>query len=185
MKINNVHVGVPSFIPCLRIAQTAVVGTGIFYVAVTYAQTADFRTSASGVKTFANSTAPLGDLGQRYIGSIMATLIDFGATISVFASAHGTANASERILFSMGRDGFMSNRLGTTSLRTSSPAMAVAIVMIITFAIVLRWSRAPGINRASLFGFLGTIGVFLILVAYILTNVGAIRFFVARRLWRY
>lgn len=162
---------------------TAVVGTGIFYVAVTYAQTVGFGTSAAGVKTFASSTAPLGDLGQRYIGSVMATLINFGATISAFASALGTANASARILFSMGRDGFMSNRLGTTSPRTSSPAMAVAIVMIITFAIVLGWSRAPGINGASLFGFLGTIGVFLILVAYILTNVGAIRFFVARRLW--
>jgi len=41
------------------------------------------------------------------------------------------------------------------------------------------------LNGAALFGYLGTIGVFLILVAYILTNVGAIRFFVARRLWRW
>src|SRR5215469_1110147 len=120
---------------------TAVVGTGIFYVAVTYAQTVGFGTSATGVQTFAKSTAPLGDLGQRYVGSVMATLINFGATISAFASALGTANASARILFSMGRDGFISNRLGTTSPRTSSPAMAVAIVMIVTFAIVLGWSR--------------------------------------------
>jgi amino acid transporter len=162
---------------------TAVIGTGIFYVAVTYAQTVGFGTSTSGVQAFANSTAPLGDLGQRYVGSVMATIINFGATISAFASALGTANASARILFSMGRDGFITNRIGTTSSRTGSPAIAVAIVMILTFVIVLGWSRAPGINGASLFGFLGTIGVFLILVAYILTNIGAIRFFVARRLW--
>lgn len=38
-------------------------------------------------------------------------------------------------------------------------------------------------SRWDLFGYLGTIGVFLILVAYILTNIGAIRFFLARRLW--
>jgi amino acid transporter len=113
----------------------------------------------------------------------MATLIDFGATISAFASALGTTNAGARILFSMGRDGFISDRLGTASRRTSSPALAVTIVMIIAFAVVLGWSRAPGINGASLFGFLGTIGVFLILVAYILTNIGALRFFVTRRLW--
>lgn len=161
----------------------AVVGTGIFYVAVTYTQTVGFGTSASGIHTFAGSTAPLGDLSQRYIGRAMATIIDLGATISAFASALGTANASARILFSMGRDGFINNRIGTTSRRTASPAIAVAIVMIITFAVVLIWSRAPGINGAALFGFLGTIGVFLILVAYILTNVGAIRFFVSRRLW--
>jgi amino acid transporter len=161
----------------------AVFGTGIFYVVVTYAQTVGFGTSTSGVQAFASSTAPLGDLGQRYVGNVMAILIDFGATISAFASALGTANGSARILFALGRDGFISNRLGTTSRRTGSPALSVAVIMIITFAVVLGWSRAPGINGALIFGYLGTIGVFLILVAYILTSVGAIRFFVARRLW--
>ena len=119
---------------------------------------------------------------QNHIADFCSRVIA-SATISAFASALGTANASARILFSMGRDGFINNRIGTTSRRTASPAIAVAIVMIITFAVVLIWSRAPGINGAALFGFLGTIGVFLILVAYILTNVGAIRFFVSRRLW--
>ncbi len=162
---------------------TAVVGTGLFYVIVTYAQSVGFGTSAKGVATFAASTAPLGDLGQHYVGPVMATLINLGATISAFASALGTANASSRILFSMGRDGFITNRLGSTSRRTGSPFISVAIVMVVTFAVVLGWSRAPGINGAALFGYLGTIGVFLILVAYILTNAGAIRFFVSRRLW--
>jgi amino acid transporter len=163
----------------------AVVGTGIFYVAVTYTQTVGFGTSAPSVQAFASSTASLGDFGQRNIGGAMTTAIDFGATISAFASALGTANAGARILFSMGRDGFITNRLGTTSRSTSSPAIAVAVVMIFTFAVILLWSRAPGINGATLFGYLGTIGVSLILVAYILTNVGAIRFFAARRLWRW
>jgi amino acid transporter len=161
----------------------AVIGTGIFYVAVTYAQTVGFGTSAAGVQAFASSTAPLGDLGQRYVGSVMGTLIDLGATISAFASALGTANAGSRILFSMGRDGFIHDRLGGASRRTGSPVLSVSVVMILTFIIILGWSRAPGINGASLFGYLGTIGVFLILVAYILTNIGAIRFFMARRLW--
>ena len=161
----------------------AVIGTGIFYVAVTYAQTVGFGTSPTGVQAFAASTAPLGDLGQRYVGNVMGTLIDLGATISAFASALGTANAGSRILFSMGRDGFITDRLGGASRRTGSPALSVAVVMILTFLIVIIWSRAPGINGASLFGYLGTIGVFLILVAYILTNIGAIRFFLSRRLW--
>lgn len=161
----------------------AVIGTGIFYVVVTYAQTVGFGTDLAGVKAFAGSTAPLGDLGQRYVGNVMATLIDLGATISAFASALGTSNAGARILFSMGRDGFITDRLGGASRRTGSPALSVAVVMILTFLIVIIWSRAPGINGASLFGYLGTIGVFLILVAYILTNIGAIRFFVSRRLW--
>jgi amino acid transporter len=71
---------------------TAVLGTGIFYVAVTYAQTVGFGTNAAGIQAFAGSTAPPDDLGQRYVGSVMATLINFGATISAFASALGTSN---------------------------------------------------------------------------------------------
>lgn len=161
----------------------AVVGTGIFYVVVTYAQTVGFGTNAAGIKEFAASTAPLGDLSLRYVGIVMASLINIGATISAFASALGTANAGSRILFSMGRDGFINERLATTSRRTGSPVIAVAIVMVIALAIVFVWSFAPGINGAALFGYLGSIGVFLILVAYILTNIGAIRFFMARRLW--
>jgi amino acid transporter len=162
---------------------TAVIGTGIFYVAVTYAQTVGFGTSAAGIKAFSASTAPLGDLSLRYVGLVMSSFINLGATISAFASALGTANAGSRILFSMGRDGFLSERLGTTSRSTGSPFIAVATVMVIALAIVLVWSRAPGMNGATLFGYLGTIGVLLILVAYILTNIGAIRFFMARRLW--
>jgi amino acid transporter len=162
---------------------TAVIGTGIFYVAVTYAQTVGFGTDPAGLKAFAGSTAPLSDLGRRYINGVVAIIIDFGATISAFASVVGAVNAGARILFSMGRDGFLTDRIGTTSRRTGSPAISVAIIMIVGFIIVLAWSLAPGINGASLFGYLGTIGVFLILVAYILTNIGAIRFFVARRIW--
>jgi amino acid transporter len=162
---------------------TAVVGTGLFYIAVTYAQTVGFGTSASGIKNFASSTAPLGDLGQHYVGTAMAAVIDIGATISAFASALGTTNAAARILYSMGRDGFVTDRIGTTSHRTGSPVIAVAAVMILAFLVDIIWGLAPGINGASLFGYLGTIGVFLILVAYILTNIGAIRFFVVRRIW--
>jgi amino acid transporter len=162
---------------------TAVIGTGLFYVIVTYAQTVGFGTDAAGIKAFSNSTAPLGDLSLRYMGVVMASFINLGATISAFASALGTANAGSRMLFSMGRDGFITDRLGTTSNRTGSPFIALAIVMVIAFAVVLLWSQAPGITGAALFGYLGSIGVFLILVAYILTNIGAIRFFTARRIW--
>jgi amino acid transporter len=162
---------------------TAVIGTGLFYVAVTYAQSIGFGINAAGIKAFSTSQAPLGDLGQRYVGLTMSALINLGATISAFASALGTANAGGRILFSMGRDGFVSEQIGSTSRRTGSPFIAIAAVMVIALATVVIWGLAPGMNGASLFGDLGTIGVLLILVAYILTNIGAIRFFVARHLW--
>src|SRR5581483_6572126 len=135
---------------------TAVIGTGLFYVAVTYAQTIGFGTGAAGIKAFSTSQAPLGDLSLRYVGLAMSTLINLGATISAFASALGTANAGSRILFSMGRDGFVSERLGTTSGRTGSPFIALAAVMIVALATVVLWSLAPGVNGATLFDYLGT-----------------------------
>src|SRR2546430_7776685 len=46
-----------------------------------------------------------------------------------------------RSLFSMGRDGFINDRLGGASRRTGSPALSVAVVMILTFVVVLVWSR--------------------------------------------
>ncbi|WP_069805983.1 hypothetical protein [Thermogemmatispora onikobensis] len=62
--------------------------------------------------------------------------------------------------------------------------LAVAVMMLFDFAVVSIWSQAPGMTGATLFGYLGTIGVFLVLVAYGLTNVGAIWFFSPRwRLW--
>jgi amino acid transporter len=162
----------------------AVFGTGLFYIVVTYAQTLGFGLSRAGIASFAQSTAPLDDLARHYVGRLMAVLLDFGATISAFASALGTANAGARILYAMGRDGFITERLGTTSRRSGSPALAVAVIMLFDFAVVSIWGLAPGMTGATLFGYLGTIGVFLILVAYGLTNVGAIWFFfLRRRVW--
>ncbi|WP_052890755.1 APC family permease [Thermogemmatispora carboxidivorans] len=162
----------------------AVFGTGFFYIVVTYAQTVGFGLSQAGISSFAHSAAPFDDLARRYVGRLMAVLLDFGATISAFASALGTANAGARILYAMGRDGFITERLGTASRRSGSPALAVAVIMLFDFAVVSIWGLAPGMTGATLFGYLGTIGVFLILVAYGLTNVGAIWFFfLRRRLW--
>ncbi|MCL6544967.1 MAG: hypothetical protein K6T61_07050, partial [Bryobacteraceae bacterium] len=85
----------------------AVFGTGLFYIVVTYAQTLGFGLSRAGIASFAQSAAPLDDLARHYVGRLMAVLLDFGATISAFASALGTANAGARILYAMGRDGFI------------------------------------------------------------------------------
>ena len=161
----------------------AVVFSGILYVIITYAQTVGFGLSPAGLKAFAASTSPLGDLGHRYVGRVMEVAINAGATISAFASALGAANAASRVLFSMGRDGFIDDRLGETSPRTGSPWISLAIVMVIALAIDIVWGRFPGTNGAALFGYLGTIGVFLLLIAYGLTNVGAMRFFMSRHLW--
>src|SRR5213083_724420 len=100
------------------------------------AQTWGFGTDAAGVAAFAGSSSPLGDLGSSYIGSWMGDLINLGAAVSAFASSLGTATGASRILFAMGRDGFVDRRLGRSSPRTGAPAVALVVVMSIAIAAV-------------------------------------------------
>jgi amino acid transporter len=164
-----------------RAIGTAVLVAGGFYIVVIIAQTWGFGTDAAGVKAFGSSSSPLGDLSKSYVGSGLSDLINLGATISAFASGLGTATAGSRILFAMARDGFASRRLGQASRRTGAPAGALAVVMTIGLAVVIV-QRIVGTSPANAFFYPGTIGVLSLLVAYIVTNLGAIRFlFIAAR----
>jgi amino acid transporter len=164
----------------------APLGVGIFYLIVILAQTLGFGTDAAGVKAFANSTSPLGDLSRSFVGEGLEDAIDLGATISAFASALGTATAASRVLFALSRDGTPGSPLARISPRTGSPAGALAVVMLVAFAVIIG-QRLAGVSAANAFFYPGTIGVLSLLVAYIVTNVGAIRhlFVAARRrpLW--
>jgi amino acid transporter len=160
---------------------------GIFYLVVITCQTLGFGTGAAGVKAFASSSSPLGDLSKLYVGSGLEDAINFGAAISAFASGLGTATAGSRILFALARDGLPGSPLGRTSQRTGAPVGALAVVMTVGFGGLIA-QRLAGTNAANAFFYPGTIGVLSLLVAYIATNLGAIRhlFVRARRrpLWQ-
>jgi amino acid transporter len=155
-----------------RAIQRAVLVTGGFYILCIYAQTVGFGTDAPGTTAFAGSLAPLGDLGRSYVSSSFADLLNLGAAISGFASALGTATGGSRILYALGRDGFVTTRLGETSRRFGSPANALAVVMAIAFAALLGL-ELNGTSGTNPFFYPGTIGVLSLIVAYALTNLGA------------
>jgi amino acid transporter len=162
-----------------RAIGTAVLVAGGFYIVCIIAQTLGFGTDAAGVNAFGESSSPLGDLSKDYVGAGLSDVINLGAMISAFASGLGTSTAGSRILFALGRDGFGSRRLGEASSRTGAPAGALLVVMTIAMtAMVVQ--RAVGTNAANAFFYPGTIGVLSLLVAYIVTNVGALRFLFGR-----
>jgi amino acid transporter len=169
-----------------RAIRNAVIGCGIFYILCILVQTWGFGANAAGAKAFASSSAPLGDLAHSYVGSGMADAINFGATISAFASGLAATAAGARILYALARHTPFERALGTTTTRTGAPAGALAVVLFIGVgAIVVQ--RIAGVSAVNAFFYPGTIGVLCMLVAYMVTNVGAIRylFVVARRapLW--
>jgi amino acid transporter len=164
-----------------RAIRNAVIGCGVFYILCILVQTWGFGTNAAGVKAFSTSAAPLGDLANSYVGSGMEDAINFGATISAFASGLAATAAGARILFALSRHTPVERALGTTSTRTGAPAGALVVVLTIGVgAIVVQ--RIAGVSAVNAFFYPGTIGVLCMLVAYIVTNTGAIRFlFIAAR----
>lgn len=160
----------------IPLAIAAAVGfAGVFYTLVMLAQSLGFGIDAAGVKAFATSSSPLGDLSTDYVGSAMANAINLGAMISAFASALGTATGASRILFALGRDGFITRRLGVASARTGAPAHALAVIMVIALCVIIGF-RINGTDNTNVFFYMGTLGVLSMLVAYVVIQFGAARF---------
>ena len=65
------------------------------------------------------------------------------------------------------------------SARTGAPAGALLVVMTVAMTAVIV-QRAVGTNAANAFLYPGTIGVLSLLVAYMVTNIGALRFLFGR-----
>ncbi|MDQ6817063.1 MAG: APC family permease [Actinomycetota bacterium] len=162
-----------------RAIRTAVIASGIFYILCILVQTWGFGANASGAKAFASSAAPLGDLAKSYAGSGMSEAINIGATVSAFASGLGAATAGARILFALGRDTVLAPVLGRASTRTGAPAGALTVVLAIGVGAIIV-QRLVGVSAVNAFFYPGTIGVLSILVAYMLTNLGAISYLFIR-----
>jgi len=168
-ETNNPRRNIPLAIAC------AVGFCGVFYVIVMLAQSLGFGLDSAGTKAFAGSTAPVGDLAHTYVGSGMRDAINFGATLSAFASCLGCAAGASRILFALGRDGFITRRLGDASARTGSPANALAVVMAfgILFTIYLRVNGTTAVNS---FFYPGTAAVLSMMMAYFVIQFGAAKY---------
>ena len=67
----------------------AVAFGGVFYVSCVAVQAMAFGTDAAGVKAFAASPAPLGELAHTYVGSGMADALDLAAIISAVGRRAG------------------------------------------------------------------------------------------------
>ena len=168
-ETNDPRRNIPLAIAC------AVGFCGVFYTIVMLAQSLGFGIDAAGTKAFASSSAPLGDLSQRYVGKGMEDAINFGATLSAFASCLGCAAGASRILFALGRDGFLTRRLGEASERTGSPANALAVVMVLGLIATIA-QRLNDTSAVNAFFYPGTIGVLSMLVAYFVVQFGAAKF---------
>jgi amino acid transporter len=162
---------------------TAIFG-GVYFVTVTAIEMMGFGTDAAGVQAFASSGSLLGDLGRAYIGGWVGDLITLGAAVSAFGCALACAVGASRLAFAFSRDGVVPARLATVSARRGTPHVAAAVVVAAMYVIVLVDAVVFGAKPFDVFLWSGTIGTLILLFAYALTIVGAMRllFFGGRRL---
>ncbi len=143
---------------------------GVFFTFVSYAQTIGFGEQPAQVQQFATSAAPMNQLAVRYVGSWMAMALDGGATISTFACALASLNGASHIIFALARDGFLPPHLGRLDARTQSPRSAVLVATVGGLGL-LAVSIPYLASAANVYGALGALATFGVLIAYAMVNV--------------
>ncbi len=160
------------------IVATVLIG-GAFFTFVSYAQTIGY--GLDNIKAFAAAATPVNDLTSRYLGEPFNVAIKFGALISNFAMAVGSASAASRLLLALARDGFLPRPVASIN-SFGSPKAATHIVMGLNMglAVVLPFIVA---SASDLYGYLGTIATLTVLVAYGMMNLATLTHF-ARQDWQ-
>jgi amino acid transporter len=160
---------------------TVIVG-GIFYTVTSALMVMGFGTSPRALSAFQASGSPLGFLGQNYVTAWVGDLITIGTMFSAFAGVLGLVIGASRLLFAITRAG--SPRpipLTAVSRRWGTPVGAVSAIVFVALVIVAIFGWGSATPAVTTFGYLGTMGTFLILVAYLMVVLGALKHFFLRR----
>lgn len=153
-----------------------VVLAGVFFVVVTTAEVLGFGTNADGVAALTGSGSLVGDLARMYLSGAVGDLVTLGAAVSAFGSALACAVGASRLLFAMGRDGFISTRLGEARESDGVPRNAVAAVLVVAAAILVVLRLVATDQAVDVFFWAATLGSLALLVAYFMSLLGAGRF---------
>lgn len=163
-----------------RAIPLALLGTvlfaGLFYTVVSMAESMGFGTGKAGVDAFTSSGSLVGDLGSSYLTSWVGDLVTLGAAFSAFGSALACVIGASRLLFALGRDGFVSESLAKVSPRNDTPVVALGVVMVGVAVLTFGLRLVATTHVIDIFFWTATIGTLALLVAYVLSTVGAMRF---------
>ncbi|HEV2639556.1 MAG TPA: APC family permease [Actinocrinis sp.] len=157
-----------------RALKITVLVVGIFFLLTIVAQAVGYGTGAAGVQAFAGASDPYGDLAGQYIGTAMGVLLDFVASLSLFAITIGTVNGASRVGFALVRDAGVKGPLVKLTRRGAPIGMiSLTCFMILCFAVGQRIA-GTGVLDATFYWL--TIGTIALLVAYAMATIGAFRF---------
>jgi amino acid transporter len=148
---------------------------GLYFVYVTSVEMMGFGTDANGVAAFGSSGSLLGDLGSQYMTSSVGDIITLGTAISAFGCTLACVVGATRILFALSRDGLGTSALGSVRSQTGEPVRALAVITLTSAAITLICRIFFTSAAFDVFVWSGVIGTLILLVAYVLATLGAMR----------
>jgi amino acid transporter len=153
---------------------TAIFG-GVYYVFVTWVEVMGFGNNQAGLEKFFNSGSLMGDLGSEFVGNWAGDLISLGAAVSAFACCLACCVSASRLLYALSRDGVGPASLATVSQRRGTPVPASGAVILGVYVIILVFSVVFGSDSLTVFIDSGVIGTLILLVAYALATIGAMK----------
>lgn len=163
----------------LAIAST-VIGTGVIFIFVSFAETVGFGTTDAGLKAFTTSPSTIVDLSEKYMGKVFTAVITLGICMSAFSTALGSMTAGCRAFYSMSRDGNAPEILSAVHPKHRSPYVALILMLVIS---VIPTVSLVQLDGSTVFGIVGTAGAMSLLLAYLMTSLGSILYFGKRRIW--
>jgi amino acid transporter len=105
----------------------------------------------------------------------MADVLDLVALVGSIGAGLGCTLVGARMFFAFGRDGLLRRELGGVSTSTGVPATALALELSLSLVAIVCFAIA-GTKPLDAFFYLATIGILSLLVMYVITNLGALRY---------
>lgn len=148
---------------------------GLLYIFTAYASILGFG-SAEGLS---QSLAPVSDLATNVGMDEFTEVIDIGITASFVAVAIASINAASRVLYTMGEEGVLPAAVGRAHPKYRTPHVAILLIAPIV-AIVPIVMLVRDVAPLFIFGYVGTVGTFGYMLAYLLMA-ASLPIFLSRR----
>ena len=117
------------------------------------------------------SLVPVSDVASVSMGTIGVVAIVFAAAIAAISSSNSSVLAASRVIFAMGRDGLMSDRLNRTHDRFNTPHRAIMVTGAVIALLI-----SLGLEVEAIVALLAEVASFSFLVSYALVHVSLVAF---------
>ena len=115
------------------------------------------------------SLVPVSDVAAVSMGSVGVVAIVSAAAIAAISSSNSSILSAARVVFAMGRDGVMSNKLNRTHSKFRTPHRAVLTTGAVTFLLI-----TAGLEVEAIVALLAEVASFSFLVSYALIHVSVV-----------